>query len=67
MCQVPQNDDLSAVTNHRPISLLNSESKLLERTVFKRLYSHLHTNNLRVSFQSGFIPGNSTVNQLTYL
>ena len=55
------------MTNYRPISLLNSESKHFERTVFKHLYNHLHTNNLLSSFQSGFIPGDSTVNQLTYL
>ena len=53
--------------NNRPISLLNSESKLFERTVFKNLYNHLHTNDLLSAFQSGFIPGDSTVNQLTYL
>ncbi|MCG8113681.1 MAG: reverse transcriptase domain-containing protein [Candidatus Thiodiazotropha taylori] len=67
VCPVPKKGDLSAVTNHRPISLLNAESKLFERTVFKHLYNHLHTNNLLSSFQSGFIPGDSTVNQLTYL
>ena len=55
------------VSNNRPISLLNSESKLFERTVFKDLYNHLQTNNLLSAFQSGFIPGDSTVNQLTYL
>ena len=46
---------------------LNSESKLFERLVFKYLYNHLRDNNLLSSLQSGFIPGDSTVNQLTYL
>ena len=67
VCPVPKKGDLSLVTNYRPISLLNSESKLFERIVFKYLYNHLHRNNLLSSMQSGFIPGDSTVNQLTFL
>ena len=41
--------------------------KALERLVFKYLYNHLLENNILTSFQSGFRPGDSTVNQLTYL
>ena len=37
------------------------------RLVFKHLYNHLRDNNILSSLQSGFIPGDSTVNQLTYL
>ena len=60
--------DLSNVSNFRPISLLNSISKVFERLVFKHLYNHLHENNfLLSSLQSGFIPRDSTVNQLTFL
>ena len=55
------------MTNHIAISLLNSESKRLDKTVFKHLCIHLHTNNLLSSFQSCFIPGGSTVTQLTYI
>ena len=62
-----QKGDLSLVTNYRPISLLNSESKLFKRLVFKHLFNHLQGNNLLTSLQSGFIPGDSTVNQLTFL
>ena len=57
VCPVPKKGDLSLVTNYRPISLLNSESKLFERIVFKHLYNHLQRNNLLSSLQSGFIPG----------
>ena len=67
VCPVPKKGDLSAVNNYRPISLLNSEDKLFERLVFKHLYNHLQTYNLLSSLQSGFTPGDSTVNQLTYL
>ena len=47
--------------------MLNSEDKVIERLVFKHLYNHLRDNNILTSLQSGFIPGDSTVNQLTYL
>ena len=67
VCPVPKKGDLSNVSNFRPISLLNSISKVFERLVFKHLYNHLHENNLLSSLQSGFIPGDSTVNQLTFL
>ena len=59
--------DLSVVSNHRPISLLNAEVKVFERLIFKYLYNYLRDNNLLFSFQSSFIPGDSTVNQLTFL
>ena len=47
--------------------MLNSEDKVLERLVFKHLFNHLRGNNLLSSLQSGFLPGDSTVNQLTFL
>ena len=67
ICPVPKKGDLSIVSNHRPISLLNAEAKVFERLVFKYLFNHLCDNNLLSPFQSGFIPGDSTVNQLTFL
>ena len=47
--------------------LLSNLDKSLERAVFKYLYKHFRDNNILISFQSGFIPGIPTVNQLTYL
>ena len=67
VCPVPKAGDPSQVSNYRPISLLNSENKVLERLVFKYLFNHLRDNNLLSSLQSGFLPGDSTVNQLTFL
>ena len=71
VCPVPKKGDLSIATNYRPISLLNAESKVFgkKKTIFKHLYNHLHVqgNNMLSSFQSGFIPGDSTVNQLAFL
>ena len=40
---------------------------MFERLIFKHLYNHFRDNNLLSSLQSGFIPGDSTVNQLIYL
>ena len=56
VCPVPKKGDLSVVFNHRPISLLNSEDKVLERLVFKHFYNHFGDNNIPSSLQSGFIP-----------
>ena len=67
VCPVPKKGEMSLVSNYRPISLLNAESKVLERIVFKYLFNHLQDNNLLSSLQSAFMPGDSTVNQLTYL
>ena len=67
VCPTPKKGDKSQVSNYRPISPLNSEAKLLERLVFKHLFNHLRDNNLLSPLQSGFIPGDSTVNQLTFL
>ena len=67
VCPVPKTGDLSMVSNYRPISLLNAEDKVFERLIFKYLFNHLQDNNLLSSLQSGFIPGDSTINQLTFL
>ena len=64
---VQQKGNLSIVSNYRPISLLNVGDKLFERLMFKYLFNHLPDNNLLSSLQSGFIPGDSTRNQLTFL
>ena len=52
-------------SNYRPISLLSTTSKLLERIVHKRVLEHItpHLPN----HQSGFRPGDGTVHQLSRL
>ena len=52
------------IDNYRPISLLSCPSKILERIVFKYVFNYFRENFLISVFQSGFIPGDSTVNQL---
>ena len=60
-------DDSSKLNNYRPVSLLSCTSKILERIVFKTVFNYLRDNNILTSHQSGFQPGDSTVNQLAYL
>ena len=55
------------ILNYRPISLLPICGTIFEKIVFKHLYNYLISNNLITKNQSGFRPGDSTVNQLIYL
>jgi hypothetical protein len=41
--------------------------KAFEHIIFKYLFIFLQDNNILSSVQSGFIPGDPTVNQLKYL
>lgn len=51
-------------SNYRPISLLSTVGKIMERVVFKHLFNFFHANNLIYNLQSGFLPRHSTVFQL---
>ena len=51
--------------NYRPVSLLTCISKILEKAVYKYVHNYLISNNLITKKQSGFSPGDSTINQLT--
>ena len=51
-------------SNYRPISLLCTCSKIYEKIVFDAMYSFFIENNLISPNQSGFRPGDSTINQL---
>ena len=53
--------------NYRPVSLLPSFSKICEKTVFTRLYNFLLDIGFLYKYQSGFRPGDCTVNQLIYI
>ena len=50
--------------NYRPISLLPIFGKIFEKIIFDSVYRHLCDNNVLTPHQSGFRPGDSTVNQL---
>ena len=62
-----KNGDRSLATNYRPISLLSVCSKIIERIVFRQMFNFIRDQNLLYRQQSGFIPGDSCVNQLVYL
>ena len=51
-------------SNYRPISLLPICGIIFEKIIFDHMYSFLQTNNLLSKNQSGFRPGDSTINQL---
>ncbi len=51
-------------TSYRPISLLSSLSKILERIVLKRINDHIDDNNIIPPEQHGFRKQKSTAHQL---
>ena len=48
------------ITNFRPISLLTSFSKILEKVIYTRLYQHINQNNILATKQDGFRNNSST-------
>jgi hypothetical protein len=46
--------DKSQSTNYRPISLLTSFSKVLEKAITIQLLKHVHENNILAEEQFGF-------------
>ena len=67
MCPIPKISDRASVSYFRTVSLLCTTEKVFERAIFKDDFNHFRDNSLITSLQSGFIRGDSTVNQLTYL
>jgi Reverse transcriptase (RNA-dependent DNA polymerase) len=59
--------DSSDLNNYRPISLLCTFSKILEKIVSNRLTSYLNQNNLILPFQFGFRPRHSTLHPMLKL
>jgi hypothetical protein len=53
--------------NYRPISLLSSISKVLEKIVAEKLLSHLTENDLLYTHQYGFIPRRSAEHNLMHV
>lgn len=54
----------SNASSYRPISLLSSISKILEKVLLKRIRDHIDINDIIPDEQFGFRPGHSTSHQL---
>jgi len=52
--------DKENTANYRPISLLTSFSKVLEKIIYERLLKHIETNNILAIEQFGFRTSSST-------
>ena len=57
---VYKSGDKHLFTNYRPISLLSSFSKILEKIVAKQMYAFLYSKNILFKHQYGFRKGHST-------
>ena len=59
--------DIESLNNYRPISNLPFLSKLLERVILKRLYSHMEKNDLLDVYQSAYKKNHSTETALLHV
>ena len=63
---VHKSGDANTLNNYRPISLLPSLSKVLERIMYDRLYKYVSANNMIIPQQFGFRRNYSTELALLY-
>ena len=64
---VPKSEDTSIPNNFRPISILHTVGKLLEKLVHTQLTNYLYENELLSQTQFGFTKNRSTEDALTLL
>ena len=64
VCPIHKKDSKNLKENYRPISLLPILGKIFEKILFDSLYDYFISNKLLNPCQSGFIKGDSCVNQL---
>jgi hypothetical protein len=57
---IHKKEDKTDMSNYRPISLLPTFSKILEKVIYKRLFSHLNNHNILAKEQFGFRKNSST-------
>ena len=59
--------DPTLPTNYRPISLLTTFSKLIERLLYNKVMNFLTENNILYKHQYGFRPKHSTIHPIIHL
>ena len=64
VCPIHKKESKNLKENYRPISLLPILAKIFEKVIFDSLYDYFINNKFLNSCQSGFIKGDSCVNQL---
>ena len=57
----PGKEESGDPTKYRPISLLNTEGKVLEKLLIQRIMHHVYTNEVLNKNKYGFTPQKSTV------
>ena len=57
----------SLSSNYRPVSLTSNVGKSFELIIFKYMSNHILENKLLYKYQSGFLPGHSTIPHLIEL
>ena len=61
---IHKKDEKDLCGNYRPVSLLNVNTKIFEKIIFKYVFNYFRENLLLSDWQSGFLPRRSTVTQL---
>ena len=64
MSPLHKKDDPSLASNYRPISLLYTVGKVMEKIIHNYMFNSFKDHLVRTRLQSGFIPDDSTANQL---
>ena len=55
MIAILQKGDKSLPSKYRPISLISSIGKIMERVIYEYVFNHLQRNKLIYEYQSGFL------------
>ena len=55
---------MTHLSNYRPISLLSTVGKVMEKVIHKHMFNFLKDHKVLTRLQSGFVPGDSTAYQL---
>jgi hypothetical protein len=61
---IHKKDSKNNITNYRPISLISIIGKIMEKCVYNHMVNYIYENEILCKNQSGFIQGDSTINQL---